>query len=433
MGFFLIVIVLLIFLMVLRVPVAYAIGACSLIAYLIYIMLVPGRQFSTGLVAQRIIGGTNSFPLLAIPLFLFAGKMMNEGGITDRIFNFAGNLVGHFKGGLGHVNIIASLIFSGMSGAAVADVAGLGSLEIKAMRDAGYDGPFSCAVTGASAIIGPIIPPSIPMVVYAVLSGTSTGKLFLGGIVPGILMSLFLMGMVSIQSQRRGYPVARKSTSLQIIKSFARALLPLLAPVIIIGGIWTGVFTPTEAACIGSVYAIIISLVVYRTVGIKKMWAIARDSAIDSVAIILILAFASFYSAILTMSRIPYTLADKMLLFSSSPVVILITINLFLLIIGCFLPAMVSINIFTPILVPIITNLGIDPVFFGVVMILNLMIGMLTPPFGIVLFTLSRVSDEPLEKVIKEIWPFIITLVLVLALIIACPKLVTFIPNSIGR
>ncbi len=433
MGFFLIVIVLLIFLMVLRVPVAYAIGACSLIAYLVYVMLVPGRQFSTGLVVQRIVGGTNSFPLLAIPLFLFAGKMMNEGGITDRIFNFAGNLVGHFKGGLGHVNIIASLIFSGMSGAAVADVAGLGSLEIKAMRDAGYDGPFSCAVTGASAIIGPIIPPSIPMVVYAVLSGTSTGKLFLGGIIPGILMSLFLMGMVSIQSHRRGYPVARKSTLLQIIKSFARAILPLLAPVIIIGGIWTGVFTPTEAACIGSVYAIIISLVVYRTVGIIKMWAIARDSAIDSVAIILILAFASFYSAILTMSRIPYTLADKMLLFSSSPVVILVTINLFLLIIGCFLPAMVSINIFTPILVPIITNLGIDPVFFGVVMILNLMIGMLTPPFGIVLFTLSRVSDEPLEKVIKEIWPFIVTLVLVLALIIACPKLVTFIPNSIGR
>ncbi len=320
-----------------------------------------------------------------------------------------------------------------MSGAAVADVAGLGSLEIKAMRDAGYDGPFSCAITGASAVIGPIIPPSIPMVVYGVLSGVSTGKLFLGGIVPGILMSLFLMVMVSIQAYRRGYPAGRRGTLREMLKNFLRALLPLFAPVIIIGGIWTGVFTPTEAACIGSIYGILICLVLYRTVGLKKLWQIAKESTVDSVAILLILAIASFYSAILTMLRIPYTLADQITLFSSSPIIVLVAINVFLLIVGCFIPAMVSINIFTPILVPLMTSLGIDPLFFGVVMVLNLMIGMLTPPFGIVLFTLSKVSDEPLEGIIKEIWPFIIALVLVLIVIIAFPKLVTFIPNSLGR
>ena len=430
MALFSTVIVLLIILMLIRIPVAYALGVCSIIAYLIFITQSPFRSFSVGLVAQRIVGGANSFPLLAIPLFLFAGKLMNEGGITDRIFDFAGTMVGRVRGGLAHMNILASLIFSGMSGAAVADVAGLGTLEIKAMRSAGYDGPFSCAVTGASAIVGPIIPPSIPMVVYGVLAGVSIGKLFLGGIIPGILMSLFLMVMVTIISLRRGYPVGPKKSPRDKVQSLIRAFLPMMAPVIIIGGIWTGIFTPTEAACVGSVYAIIICTVGYRTAGWRKLWRLAKESAMDSVAIVSILAFATLYSAVLTMLRIPHSLAEQMMVFSSNPIVVLIIINVFLLIIGFFIPAMVSINIFTSILIPIITEMGIDPVFFGVMMVLNLMIGMLTPPFGIVLFTLSKISDESIESVVREIWPFILALVMVLALLVAFPSLITFIPNN---
>lgn len=428
MEMFLFIIVLLILFMILRLPVAFSLGITSVIGYVIYVLQVPGRDFSMGLIAQRIISGMDSFLLLAIPLFLFAGKLMNEGGITERIFDFAGSLVGHRKGGIGHVNIIASLIFSGMSGAAVSDVAGLGSLEIKAMRDAGYDGPFSCSITGASAIIGPIIPPSIPMVVYGVLAGVSIGKLFLGGIIPGILMSVSLMVMVSILSHKRRYPVGIKTTMREKLVSLKRAALPLLTPIIIIGGIWSGVFTPTEAACVGSVYAIILCYGVFRTVRLSQLWDIAKRSAIDSVAILFILACASFYSTILTMMRIPYTLGDYVLGLAANPIILLIIINLFLLIIGFFIPAMVSINIFTPILVPIITSAGIDPIFFGVIMVLNLMIGMLTPPFGIVLFTLTKVSEVPLEHVIKEMIPFILALVIVLIILIIFPRLVTFIP-----
>ncbi len=329
------------------------------------------------------------------------------------------------------MNVVASLIFSGMSGAAVADVAGMGVLEIKAMRDAGYDGPFSCAVTGASAIIGPIVPPSIPMVVYSVLAGVSTGKLFLGGIIPGILMSLLLMVMVSIIAHKRGYPTGAKMTFRERIVSLGRALLPLMAPILIVGGIWSGIFTPTEAACVGAVYAIGISVIGYRSIGLKKLWKVAWETAIDSAAIILMLACASYYSAVLSLMRIPHTLADQIVMLSTNPLTILVIINIFLLFVGFFIPAMVSINIFTPILVPIITQIGIDPVFFGVIMVLNLMIGMLTPPFGIVLFTLAKVSNESTEHVIREMWPFIGILVVALAILIAFPQLVTFIPNHL--
>ena len=428
---FLVLIALMGILMLLRVPVAYAIGLTAVAGFLIYVSGAQARYFRVGLIAQRIVAGANSFTLLAIPLFLFAGKVMNEGGVTDRIFHFAGSLVGRLKGGLGHVNVVASLIFSGMSGAAVADMAGMGVLEIKAMRDVGYDGAFSCAVTGSSAIIGPIVPPSIPMVVYSVLAGVSTGKLFLGGIIPGVLMSLLLMVMVSIISRKRGYPTGHMMTFRERIVSLIRALLPLMAPIIIVGGIWSGIFTPTEAACVGALYAIGISLIGYRSIGLWKLWKVAQETAIDSAAIILMLACASYYSAVLSLMRVPHTLADQIVMLSTNPLVILIIINIFLLLIGFFIPAMVSINIFTPILVPVITQLGIDPVFFGVIMVLNLMIGMLTPPFGIVLFTLAKVSDEPTEHVIREMWPFIGILVVALAILIAFPQLVTFIPDHL--
>lgn len=433
MEMFIILIALLVFFMLLGMPVAYSLGTTSIIAYLMYVSQVPGREFCAGLIAQRVVDGVNSFPLLAIPLFLFAGRLMNEGGITERIFRLANDFVGRFKGGLGYVNVVASLIFSGMSGAAVADVVGLGSLEIKAMRDAGYDIPFSCAITGASSIVGPIIPPSIPMLVYGVLAGVSIGKLFLGGIIPGLLMGFSLMGMISILSYIRGYPVGTQTSIKEKLISLKHALLSLLTPVIIIGGIWSGVFTPSEAAGIASVYAIFLCCIVYRIVNLQKLLNIAKKSVIDSVSILFILACASFYSTILTMLRIPYILGEELLLITADPLTILIIINIFLIIIGCFLPAMVSIYIFTPILVPMVTSIGIDPIFFGVLMILNLMIGMLTPPYGMVLFALTKVSDIPLERVIKEMILFILPLILILVLMIIYPRLVTFIPHELVR
>lgn len=430
---FFIVIALLIFFMLLRVPVAYAIGLSSLSAFGIYILGASSRHFQLGLIAQRVLGGANSFILLAVPLFLFAGKVMNSGGVTDRIFGFAGILVGRLRGGLGHVNIIASLIFSGMSGSAVADAAGMGTMEIKSMKEAGFDGPFSCAVTGASSIIGPIVPPSIPMVVYSVLSGVSTGKLFLGGIIPGILMSIMLMIMVWIISRKRDYPLGQVIEFREKAKVFFQALLPIMAPVIIIGGIWTGYFTPTESACVASLYAVAISVIVYRSITLKELWGIAKSVAVDSAAIIIMIACASFYGVVLAMLRIPQSLVGYIIGLSVSPTIVLFIIIVFLLIIGCFLPAMVSINIFTPMLAPIIVKLGIDPVFFGVIMVLTLMIGLLTPPFGIILFTLSKVSNETPEAVIREMWPFIGALIVAVLILVLFPGLVTFIPSFLGK
>lgn len=430
---FMFLIVLLIILMLMELPVAFALGISSSIGYLIYVMQGPYRDFTTGLLAQRIVDGVDNFPLIAITLFMFAGKLMNEGGITDRIFDFAFTIVGRLRAGIAHVNIIASLIFSGMSGAAVADVAGLGSLEIKTMKKAGYGGPFSCAITGASSIIGPIIPPSIPMVVYGVLAGVSIGKLFLGGIVPGLLMSIFLMIAVSITAHFRGYPFGERTSFKEKLISLKRGFFPLLTPLIIIGGIWSGFFTPSEAAAVASLYAIVLCCLVYRTVTAQKLWEISKSAVIDSIALLFILACASFYSTILTLMRVPYTLSENLLTISTNPIMILIIINIFLLLMGFFIPAMVCINIFTPILVPLVVGVGIDPVFFGVLMVLNLMIGLLTPPYGMILFTLSKISDEPLEKIIKEMIPFIIALLGVVVLLIFFPILVTYVPNVLMR
>jgi tripartite ATP-independent transporter DctM subunit len=428
----LVIILILILLMVLKVPVPYALALSAIVGFALLALFVPTRNFSFGLIAQRLVRGVDSFPLLAIPLFIFAGKVMNRGSITERLFSFASAVVGPVRGGLGHVNILASLIFSGMSGAAVADVAGLGSIEIKAMKDAGYDPPFCCAVTGASSIIGPIIPPSIPMVVYAVLAGVSTGKMFLGGIIPGLLMGVSLMVMVAIISHRRRYPVGERTSLKGIFTVFRRSFLPLLTPVIIVGGIWTGHFTPTEAACIGSVYALILAALVYRIAGWKDIVQLLKETMNDSISILLILSAASLYSGSLALLRIPDMIAAYLAGFSKSPMLLLVLINIFLLGIGFFMPAMVTINVFTPILVPIMSSLGIDPIFFGVVMVLNVMIGMLTPPFGIVLFTLAKVSDTPLREVMREMVPFIVTLVVVLAILLIFPQLVTYIPNRIG-
>ena len=273
-------------------------------------------SLSFGLIAQMLVYGINNCPILAVPLFLLAGALMNTGGITNRIFGFANSLVGHIQGGLSHVNVLASFIFSGMSGAAAADAAGLGQIEIRAMMDAGYSKDFSCAVTGASATIGPVVPPSVPLVMYGVLAGTSVSKLFIGGLVPGTLMVIALMILCAIYSKKRGYPKGERFYFKHFVTSFRTAFLPLMTPVIIIGGIWTGVFTPTEAAGVAVLYAGFLGVFVYREVKVKALISTLREVTINSVAILFILACAMIYNSALTRTQVPEIVTN--LLFSVS-------------------------------------------------------------------------------------------------------------------
>ncbi|MDF2523375.1 MAG: siaM, partial [Clostridiales bacterium] len=297
----------LLFFMLCGVPVAFAMGGTALISG---IYLWGFEQIPINILAQRLLSGTNNFTTLAIPLFLLAGQLMNGSSITDRIFKFCQNLVGNVPGGLGQVNVLGSVIFSGMSGTAAADAAGIGSMEIKAMKDAGFDLPFSVAVTGASSLIGPIIPPSVPMVMYGVLAGVSVTGLFIGGILPGLIMALGMMVQVHIYSVKRNYPRGDKLNLKNLWESFKQAFFPLLTPVIIIGGIWSGVFTATEAAGVAVAYALVISLFVYRSISIKDTIALFKKSIVDCASILFVLGCVSMYGYVLTRTRLPEVLAD---------------------------------------------------------------------------------------------------------------------------
>jgi tripartite ATP-independent transporter DctM subunit len=359
---------------------------------------------------------------------------MNTGGITHRIYRFANAMVANVRGGLGHVNIIASVIFAGMTGTAVSEAAGLGTVEIKAMRDAGYEPEFSCAVAGASATIGPIIPPSVPLVIYGVLASASIGRLLIGGIVPGLMMGGALMVMVAYYAAKRNYPRSGKLSLRELLVAFGHAFMPLLTPIIIMGGIISGVCTPTEAAGIAACYALILGCIAYQEISWGDLWRILKDTARDTAIVLFIVACATLYAWVLIRSRIPIVLMDEMTSITRDPFWILMIINGALLIIGCFMETIAAMNILVPVLAPLIVAVGIDPVHFGVVMVLNLMIGTLTPPFGMVLFIMHKVSGVPLERVIRATMPFLIPLGVVLLLITQYPELVTFLPDLVfGR
>ena len=409
----------------LGVPIAMSLGLTGLAAFFIE----QGTQMNVPMIAQRMMYGINNFVLLAVPLFILSARLMNTAGITTRLFNFATTTVGFLPGGLGHANCVASLIFAGMSGAAVADAAGLGQVEIKAMNDAGYDREFSVAITGASSTIGPIFPPSIPMVIFGLVAGVSVGRLFLGGVVPGVLMAGALMVMVAVYAKKRGYPRSPVPTLRTFAKSFAQAILPLMTPTILLGGIWTGLFTPTEAAGVAVAYALILGTVIYRELKWKDVIQVFIDSARDTAALGFIVAAASFYGWLLMRTGAPAAVAAALLGISRNPLVLLMIINAFLLVVGCFFETIVAILILGPILMEVITKVGIDPVHFGVIMVLNLMIGLLTPPFGMVLFVMVQVGRVSFERVVRSTAPFIIPLLVVLFLITVFPPLVTWIPN----
>lgn len=414
-------------LLVTGVPIAISLaGSC-----LLYVLLT-GRVPDV-VVVHRMINGVDSFPLLAIPFFILAGNLMNNGGITSRIFDFAKALMGWMRGGLGHVNVGASIVFSGMSGAAVADAGGLGTIEIKAMKDAGYDEEFSVGITAASSTIGPIIPPSLPMVIYGVMASVSVGQLFVAGLVPGLLMGLVLMAMITIISRRRGYTRDAVFSFPVLGHSFKRAFLSLLTPVIIVGGIMSGAFTPTEAAIAAVVYALVLGGVVYRSLTWRRLLKVSMETIETTAVILLIVAGASIFAWILTSNQVTQHVVTLLGPFADNPIATLIIINLVLIVVGCFMETIAAITILVPVLLPVAITAGVDPVHFGVIMVLNLMIGLLTPPVGMVLYVLSRVSGISFEKCMRGTLPFLVPLVIALLLVTFVPAISLWLPTLIYR
>jgi tripartite ATP-independent transporter DctM subunit len=416
-----------ILLFVLGIPVGYSLGVAGMLAYLNEL----GSRVNIPMLSQRMQYGVNNFLLLAIPLFILAAKLMNTAGITTRLFNFARLLVGFLPGGLGHANTVASLIFAGMSGAAVADAAGLGQVELKAMKDEGYDPDFSVAITAASSTIGPIFPPSIPMVIYALVAEESVGKLFLGGVVPGLVMTVALMLMVAYYAHRRGYPRTPFPGFREILYVASKAILPILTPIILLGGIWSGMFTPTEAAAVAVAYALVLGVLVYKEIKLIDLGQIFMDTAKETAAIGIIICAANFFGWLLLRTGLTNKVATGITQLTTDPMIFLILVNIFLLVVGCFMETVVAILIVTPMLMPVVLKLGIDPLHFGLVLVLNLMIGLLTPPFGVVLFVMAGISGLPFERVIRATAPFLIPLLAVLALITFFPPIVTWLPRLV--
>ncbi|SLM17672.1 conserved membrane hypothetical protein [uncultured spirochete] len=415
---------LMLFFIFIRVPIAFAIGLTGVISIII-------KGLPLELVTQRMFTSLDSFTLLAVPLFIFVGEAMNTGGVTERLFGFCRVLLRHVKGSLGHVNVLASVIFAGMSGSAVADAAGLGIVEIKAMREIGFDDDFSAAVTAASSTIGPIIPPSIPMVIYAVLAEQSVGRLFLGGIVPGLLMAIALMILVYFISKKRNYPVEPRAKFGEIVRSFLKAFPSLLTPAIILGGILLGIISTTEAAALSAVYALFLGFVIHKELTLKSLYEILKRTVISSVTVLIVISSANILTWIIISSGSPDAIAALVQNITTNKLLVLLLINLVLLFMGCFLESISILTIMVPILLPIVNALGINLVAFGVIIVLNTMIGLITPPFGLSLFVVSKLTNLSVSKLTKPVLLFAIPLVVVLLLITIFPEVITFLPDLI--
>ncbi len=409
-------------LMVLGVPIAFALSISAL-----FTCIVTG-QFQPLAIFHRLIGNASSYTLLAIAFFILAAKLMNTGGITRKIFRACSAWVGGIPGGLGHANVVASIVFSGMSGSAVADAGGLGQIEIDAMNKEGFDPDFSAAVTAASATIGPIIPPSIPMVVYGMMSDVDIGQLFIGGVTPGLLLAIATSILVFFIAKKRNYPVHKFSWA-EVGKATKEAFLSLLTPVIIIGGIWTGIFSPTEAACIAATYAFILSVLVYRDLGWKDVAKALVETARDSAGILCIICGAASFSWLVTMLGITQAMSNALVSLTDNKYVMLLILNIAFLLIGMFMEALAAMTITLPFLIPLMGVYGIEPLHLGVVLVLNLMIGLCTPPVGTSLFICAKSAGITIEKMYKAILPFLVPLIAVLFLITYIPSLVTWLPG----
>ncbi len=413
-------------LILLGAPVVVAMALTAITTF-----VIMGKAEILTMVAQRMYASTTSFTLLAIPFFILAGNLMNTGGITERLFRFARALVGHIWGGLGQVNVIASMIFSGMSGAAVADAAGLGMIEMKAMKDNGYDWRFSAAITAASSTIGPVIPPSIPLVIYGYLTEVSVGRLFLAGVIPGLLMGLALMIAVYMISRHRKYPRDKRAPLKEILSSGRDAFLPLLTPVLIVGGILSGQFTPTEASVIACIYALGLGLFVYRSIRIRDLPSIFWDTLTHTIRILFIIAAAGFFGWLLILQRIPAEVIHSLATLSENPSVVMMIIIFILLVFGCFLEGIAVLLITIPIFHKLIVHFSIDPVQFGVVMTLASMIGLLTPPVGMCLYAVSSITKLSIGELTKEMWPYLLGIFLVLLVVAFIPQVTLWLPNLV--
>ena len=413
----------------LRIPIAPGMMMCSAF----YFFLSKNPAASLDMVAMQFLTNMNaSFILIAVPLFVFMAEIMNSGKVTNMIFSFANALVGKKKGALGHVNVVASIIFSGMTGSALADASGLGSMEIKAMREHGYDDGYTCAITAASATIGPIIPPSIPMVFYAMLSSASIGSLFLGGIIPGMLIGVSLMVYTAIIANKRNYPEGQRLPFREFWKLTLKSIPALFSIVVLLGGIYTGIVTPTEAGALAAFYAMLVSVFFYKAFGWKEFKQVLVNTVRTTGTLSLLVGSAYAFSYIVTIEQIPNFVANLMLGITQNKYLMLLMINVVFLILGMFIDTMAITLVFIPIVLPIINQLGIDLVHFGVIIVLNMMIGLSTPPYGMLLYVVSGISGTPLKAVIKEIIPMIFVIVAVLFLITYIPDLVLFIPKLAG-
>ena len=406
--------------------------ALSMIVAAIVYLAVRGQDL--GLAAEQIIQGLyDSFILLAVPLFIVAANIMNAGTISERLLNFCVAAVGRFRGGLGYVNVVASLIFSGMSGSAVADAAGIGKIVIEMMRkNDRYSPGYAAALTAASSTIGPIIPPSIPMVMYALVSDSSIGYLFLGGILPGLLMGAALMAMNAYAARRRGFALEEPVPLRELPRRTLNAIPALLMPVILLYGIYGGVTTPTEAAAVAAAYALLLAAFFYRALSLRSLYSIMSASARSSAAVGLVIGGALIFNYIVASENIPGRVANALVGVDISPVLFLLSVNLLFLLLGCILDATTMILVIVPVFIPACRQLGIDLVHFGVVIVVNCMIGLITPPYGILLFVINATTGISLRAMIGEIWPFLGVLILALLVMILVPDVVLWVPRLFG-
>lgn len=401
----------------------------SLIIVSLFFFAASGNLNLVPFALEQMFNGVNSQTLLAVPFFVLAGNLMNGGGVTTRIFDFAASMIGHRKGGLAHVNVLASLIFSGMSGSALADAGGLGQLEIKSMKDAGFDEGFAGGITAASCIIGPLVPPSTPLIIYAVLASQSVEKLFMAGFLPGILTTIALMVMCSILSHKRNYPSEPKRSWGYRWNSFKKSFWALLTPVIILFGIFTGYFTPTEAAVVAALYTIILGFFVYKELTLQKFFKICNESIKTSGTIVLMILGVTLFQFVISREQMPQAIALFFTSHVSSKLTLLLMINIVLLLLGTCIDALPLQMILVPILLPAIQAYGINPIHFGVVVIFNLMIGILTPPMGTALFVVARVGNMKFKTLVKGVIPFLIPLVITLILLNIFPQITLALPT----
>jgi C4-dicarboxylate transporter, DctM subunit len=407
------------------------IGIAMICASIVYLG-ASGQDMS--IAAEQVLNGLNgSYVLLAVPLFIFSAGMMNAGSLTDRLLRFCDLLVGRFRGGLGHVNIVQSVIFAGMSGSAVADAAGSGKVQIDMMTKGGvYTPSYAAALTAVTAVIGPIIPPSIPMVLYALVADASIGYLFLGGIIPGLLMALSQMGINSWMAHRHGFPTSAAVPMREVPRLTLEALPALMMPVILLGGIYGGVMTPTEAAAVAAAYTWMIAALFYRSLTLRQTWKAVVDSARSTAAIGMLIAGALALNYVITSENVPNTVRGILAGWELSRWQFLLLVNIILLVLGCLMEGSTILLIVVPVLVPAAQALGVDMVHFGVMVVVNIMLGLVTPPYGLLLFIVAKLSNQPLMAVVRDTLPFLMAMVAALALITYVPELVLWLPRQLG-